>query len=89
MSKTISFSTLTGREFLNIPFDVEGFFEHFFHCGTQGISATNQIILLLNNLFESELAVNPYDSVFKIIYEQTEDFLERYQMVDNVLKYHV
>jgi hypothetical protein len=87
MSKTINFSTLTGREFKNILFDIDRFFDYMSKCGVQGIPPENQIILLLNNLFEAELDHEPYDSVFKIEYEFSEEFIERYEMMDNVLKY--
>ena len=87
MIKTISFSTLTGRTFENVPFDEDRFFDYMHRCGIQGINPTNQIILLLNNLFESELAHEPYDSIFELKFEYTEDFLNRYELMDNVLKY--
>lgn len=89
MIKSISFYTLTGRKFENIQFDEDSFFDYMEACGVHSINSTHQVILFLNNLFESELEINPYDSVCKIEYECTKDFLDRYEMMDNVLKYNL
>ena len=89
MSVTISFYTLAGRKFENIPFDIDGFFDYMHRCGIEGINPQNQIILFLHNLFESELAHQPYDSISELKFEYTQNFLDRYEMMDSVLRYNL
>jgi hypothetical protein len=88
---TISFSTLAGRTFQDVPFDINQFYDYMTHCGVPGIPSDNQIILLLNNLYEVILATNPYDSVIKIeyAYQDNQEFKEKYELIDNMLKYNV
>jgi hypothetical protein len=87
--KTIQFTTLAGRVFENIPFCEEQFFDYMSNCGVTGIPPDNQIILFIHNLYEVELAKHPYDSVIQIEYFYTQEFTEKYEMVDNVLKFGV
>lgn len=91
MSKTISFKTFSGRKFADIPFNEVDFFQYFRNCGVADLIPQHQIILLLNNLFESELELHPYDSVCEIDYThiQSQEFIERYELVNNMLKFNI
>lgn len=83
----ITFTTISGKKFENLQFDEEQFFDYMKNCGVYGIEKENQVILFLNNVYENLIIQTPYDSVHSIVYDFSEDFCQKYNQINDLLKY--